>query len=84
MELSLLMMTVSVATLCVAIVLLAATSINRSRLDAMTDNEASKSLEQRLAGLARSHEELAASVTELKAIVQSIMEKLNGQVEHWH
>jgi hypothetical protein len=78
MDLSLLLMTVSVATLCVAIVMLAATNINRCRLDAMIGKKSSESLEQRLMGLAKSHEELAASVTELKTIVQSIVEKLNG------
>jgi hypothetical protein len=46
MELSLLVMTVSVATLCVAIVMLATTNINRSRFDAMIGNESSESLEQ--------------------------------------
>jgi len=78
MELTLLVMTVSIVTLCLAIVTLTATNIHRNRLDAMIHNDSSGSLEQRVEGLAKSHEELATSVTELKTIVRSILEKLNG------
>jgi hypothetical protein len=76
MGLSLLLMTVSTATLCTAIVMLAATSINQRRLDAMIGNQSTESLEQRLMGLSTSHEELAANVDELKHTVQSILTKL--------
>ena len=75
-DLSLLLITVSAATLCTAIVMLAATSINKRRLDAMIGNKSSASLEQRLIGLSESHRQLASSVDDLRVAVNSILKKL--------
>jgi hypothetical protein len=77
MDTSLLVITVGFATLGVAIVMLAATNINRRRLDSMIGTNSSKSLEQRLMELSKAHEELAASVSELKLTVQTILSLLH-------
>jgi hypothetical protein len=76
MDTTLLVITVGITTLCAAIVMLAATNINRRRLDAMIGTNSSKSLERRLMELSEAHEELAASVNELKLTVQTILSRL--------
>jgi hypothetical protein len=77
-DLSLLLITVSAATLYTAIVMLAATNINRRRLDAMIGNKSSDSLEQRLIGLSESHKQLASCVGDLRVTVHSILTKLES------
>jgi hypothetical protein len=76
MNFSLLSLTVWLGTLCVSIVMLAVTNINKRRLDSMIGNKCTESLEQRLFGLSKSHEDLVTSVAGLKLTIQSILEKL--------
>ena len=76
MDTSLLIITVGFAILCVAIVLLATANIDRHELDTMIGNRSTRSLEERLIELSQGHEELAASVYELKQTVQMILLRL--------
>ena len=72
---SLLIITVGLFTPCLAIAM-RATSTNQRRHDAMFGDRSTRSLEQQLMELSRGHEELAASVDELKQTVQTILLRL--------
>jgi hypothetical protein len=76
MNFSLLSLSIGLGALCVSIVMLAVTNMNKRRLDSMIGNKCNESLEQRLLGLAKSHEDLATSVVELQHTIQSILNKL--------
>ena len=77
MDISFLVMTVSIVTLCVVITLLAAANMSSRKLDARIGRERQESVEQRLTGLARSNDVLTVSVAELKAAVESILARLH-------